>query len=476
MGGEAQKGLNEEEIKEIAKIYKKETNRPLTPYQKSINDAAQLLCLQNPTLLNKKSLLMAEARKKIIDEGFQFAKGKSRSKFLMDADEQQPPTKRRKLSKDMRQQRMKDIDEDCQDLTERIAYKEKRIVAYENSRDYKKCDEMKEEISALKHQRRQLQSEAKRLNKSNTQSKWYFEGKKGKGSSTDSRSTTPKSDTSDCLSDGIVGWKDKVKGQSTASASSSESTLSTPSQPRQDTRGLIDLTSPDARGLIDLTSPHDSDDHSDEYLDGAPLSDQVILLNTSDSDATVASTEPSIAAVPSDATCTASATLPCTPVANASSLTTLTPASVSCTSPSLATSTMLTDSVGVLTTAALVPQQPPSSAFVIEMLLSQSLQPDVTSGMDAETSSHEFTSLATSRASPSSPTCTDSGDSLTTNLQELLSQYVQSEASGGNSSSSRETSPTAERAYSHHARENSSPSVSLEETNDDQPQCSQSSF
>ena len=60
---------------------------------------------------------MAEARKKIIDEGFQFAKGKSRSKFLMDADEQQPPTKRRKISKDKHLQRMKDIDEDCQDLT-----------------------------------------------------------------------------------------------------------------------------------------------------------------------------------------------------------------------------------------------------------------------------------------------------------------------------------------------------------------------
>lgn len=76
---------------------------------------------------------MEEARKKIIDEGFQFAKGKSRSKFLMDADEQQSPTKRRKISKDKHLQRMKDIDEDCQDLTEyNIAYKEKRIIAYEN--------------------------------------------------------------------------------------------------------------------------------------------------------------------------------------------------------------------------------------------------------------------------------------------------------------------------------------------------------
>lgn len=244
---------------------------------------------------------------------------------------------------------------------------------------------MKEEITALKHKRCQLQSEAKWLKKSNTQSKWY-ESKKGKRSSTDSRSTTPKSDTSDYLSDTTTVWKDKLKGQSMASASSSESTLSTP-QPTQL-----------SQDTIDLTYPYDSDEHGDEYLDSAPL----ILLNTSDADATVTSTEPSIAAVTSDTTCTASATLPITPVANASSLTTLTPASVSLTSPSR-TSTMLTDSVGVLTTAALVPQLPLSSSSVIEMLLSQSLQPNDTAEKNVETSTHEFSSVASSHASSSSP-------------------------------------------------------------------------
>ena len=74
----------------------------------------------------------------------------------MHSAEQQPPSKRSKLSKDMRAQRMKDI-EDCQDLTDRIKYKEKRIAAYESSRDYKKCDEVKEEITVLKQQRHQLE-------------------------------------------------------------------------------------------------------------------------------------------------------------------------------------------------------------------------------------------------------------------------------------------------------------------------------
>ena len=50
-------------------------------------------------------------------------------------------------------------------------------------------------------------------------------------------STTPKFDTSDYLSDSSAVWKDKLKGQSTASASSSESTLSIPqsTQLSQDT-------------------------------------------------------------------------------------------------------------------------------------------------------------------------------------------------------------------------------------------------
>ena len=73
------------------------------------------------------------------------------------------------MKADLRVQRIKDI-EDCQDLTDQITYKEKRIAAYDSSRDYKKCDEVKEEITVLKQQRHQLELEAKRFNKSNTQS------------------------------------------------------------------------------------------------------------------------------------------------------------------------------------------------------------------------------------------------------------------------------------------------------------------
>ena len=192
------KYLSEEKLKEMGTIYKKESKRPLSSYQRRINEAAQKLCIKNPGLLHQRKLLIEEARKKIIDEGFQFVKGKSRSKRCANPNDIQPSSKRRKTSRDMRAGRMKNIEEDCQDLTDRISYREKRIRACENISDYKKCDELKEEISALKRQRRELKAELKQIEKSNYQSEWDFKKKgnpvsepEASSSSDRSRSSTP---------------------------------------------------------------------------------------------------------------------------------------------------------------------------------------------------------------------------------------------------------------------------------------------
>ena len=59
-------------------------------------------------------------------------------------------------------------------MNDRIKFKEKRISAYENVKDYKRCDELLEEISELKKQRRLLEAEEKNLMRLTAQSKWYF--------------------------------------------------------------------------------------------------------------------------------------------------------------------------------------------------------------------------------------------------------------------------------------------------------------
>ena len=86
--------LKSEDIKEMATIFRKETTRPLTNYQRKMNEAAYELCAANPGLLRTRSLLMEKACAKIIEEGFQSVKGKSRSKKDLNPSDDQPTKKR----------------------------------------------------------------------------------------------------------------------------------------------------------------------------------------------------------------------------------------------------------------------------------------------------------------------------------------------------------------------------------------------
>lgn len=132
---------------EKAIIYRKQTSRPLSKYQQAINAASQEICNANPRfLLGKRKDLIEAARDKIIAEGFQFVKGKSRAKGMASDD----TPKRKKSSADVRQKRMREIEEDLKDVKDRIGFKEQHCIAAENSRDYTKCDHLCEQIKSLR--------------------------------------------------------------------------------------------------------------------------------------------------------------------------------------------------------------------------------------------------------------------------------------------------------------------------------------
>ena len=114
--------ISDEQIMEMATIYRKETNRLLSTYQKRMNDASQQLCLQNPGLLQT----IEAAREKVIAGGFQFVKGNSRSKKLQNEDDQEPVPKRPKLSQSVREKRIKEIKEDLRDLNDKIEFRHKK--------------------------------------------------------------------------------------------------------------------------------------------------------------------------------------------------------------------------------------------------------------------------------------------------------------------------------------------------------------
>lgn len=168
----ANTGLSEEDIKQCAIIYKKESVRPLSEYQKSINKTAQEICLQNPMYLRSRQKLLDAARSKV-DQTYAFKKGKSRSKkYSTDSD--QSASKRPRLSFDARADRMKALEEEVKNIKERISYKEKRREMAENIKNYKNCDDLTEEISSLSKQRRELESELVLLQKKDKRAKSYL--------------------------------------------------------------------------------------------------------------------------------------------------------------------------------------------------------------------------------------------------------------------------------------------------------------
>ena len=110
--------LDQQEIMQQAIIYKKESSRPLSNYHKKMNQAAQEIRKRNPAMLGKRQSLMEAARTKIMQEGFQFVKGKSHSKKEAGSENQSTP-KRRKLSLDVREKRLQEV-QDIRDLKDRI--------------------------------------------------------------------------------------------------------------------------------------------------------------------------------------------------------------------------------------------------------------------------------------------------------------------------------------------------------------------
>ena len=246
---EEDKRLSDEEIMDMAIIYRKETNRPLSRYQRRMNDAAQQLCLQNPGLIRKRQLLIDTARERIIADGFQFVKGKSRSKKNFKDDEPIPVAKRSKLSQSFRENRIHEIEEDIRDLNDRIKFKDGRISAALNMKEYKKCDEIKEEVTTLKHKRRELEAELKRLQKSTRQSQYYY-NKKAKQSS----STSDMESSEDSKKEKSSLFSRAATPESSVASSRSHTPSYSPIFHDDDT----DFT----QEVVDLTSGRRSDDDS----------------------------------------------------------------------------------------------------------------------------------------------------------------------------------------------------------------------
>ncbi|KAF9898490.1 hypothetical protein BX616_003958 [Lobosporangium transversale] len=76
-----QDAATREMIMHQALIYGKDSSRSLTKYEHAINCAAQSLALEDPSLLTNKGKLWTKAKAKLLEEDYEYKRGKSRSKL-----------------------------------------------------------------------------------------------------------------------------------------------------------------------------------------------------------------------------------------------------------------------------------------------------------------------------------------------------------------------------------------------------------
>ncbi|KAI8343861.1 hypothetical protein BC941DRAFT_464100 [Chlamydoabsidia padenii] len=139
-------------------IYGKNRSRPLTNYELAINQASIGFALSDPSLLIQKGKLFDLAKKKLLQEGYQYKRGKSRSKFVSgdSITEPRPVPLSPTLSVDKRK-RIKRKDHAAQQSTERRLCIEKLEMELDQVRDQDGASSLMKMIGKLKAQERKHQ-------------------------------------------------------------------------------------------------------------------------------------------------------------------------------------------------------------------------------------------------------------------------------------------------------------------------------
>ena len=166
-----QNKLSDEYIRTRAMIYGRQPGKKMTPYYEEMNKAAYELALEDPNLLLSRQELVNSARTKV-NEVYKFKKGKSRSKQQEGSSSSHVP-KRQKTTESIRAQHIGELEEDIKDINDQLQFKEKRREQAELARNYKLCDQLTEEMSSLKKQKREREEELRLWKRKQQQGSWY---------------------------------------------------------------------------------------------------------------------------------------------------------------------------------------------------------------------------------------------------------------------------------------------------------------
>ncbi|RCH98830.1 hypothetical protein CU097_008391 [Rhizopus azygosporus] len=178
-----------------ARIYGKGQDRSLTSYEKAINKAAAQLALEDPLLLSRKGELFKLAKKKLLDEGYQYKRGRSRSKLIKEnpqllqrqsslLDKRQENAERISIQ---RQEKIRCLEKQIDELLRIRQLTENRLEI--NYYDVETRPSMETKLMQYEEEKRQLSRQISKLKSQERKHQWYYRRKSeksGGSSSSDS--------------------------------------------------------------------------------------------------------------------------------------------------------------------------------------------------------------------------------------------------------------------------------------------------
>lgn len=151
-----------------SKIFGKGSDKPLSHYQIEINNAALALCKEDASLLKQRNELFNRAKLKIDQDGFRYKKRQSRSKVFGQGgvdDQQIQVTKRVKLSSEVRERRIEEVQSDIETDKDTIMLLEKEKQKCASMSKFGRAAEINEQISQHRKSMRGNQQILARLQK-----------------------------------------------------------------------------------------------------------------------------------------------------------------------------------------------------------------------------------------------------------------------------------------------------------------------
>lgn len=162
------------------------------------------------------------ARTKVREDGFNFKKGVSRSKFSkVDGDD--VPKKRPKSTSDERRGRLEQIDKAQSEIEKSIKIKEQRRSKAESVKDFALCDTLSTEIRGLLKEKHILENERKVLNRKESQAKWFTK-KRSQGKNENEKKSEKSENSSSATLDSL--WSKRKETSSSAATSTTTPVLS----------------------------------------------------------------------------------------------------------------------------------------------------------------------------------------------------------------------------------------------------------